>query len=208
MNRKEKERLARDAAGTGPHIPQGVRLYRLEELDGWDVADGEADVRGWEVQTISGKLIGKVSDLLVDTTRGEVVLFDVDLAETNRHTLAPARAAQIDRPNKVVRLDSSDVPDAMPSLAKESWTDDEVRTFGDRYEKAYGDKGWEKDHDLVVGGHERDLRFARRGPEPEAVRPEREVRIEAVSEEGRAINRELEGVRRLRYRSDADISRP
>jgi hypothetical protein len=181
-------------------------LHRLDELKGWDVADGEADVRGWEVRTISGRVIGKITDLLVDTTRGEVVLFDIDLADTSRHTLAPARAAQIDRANKVVRLDSGDVPDAMPSLAREGWTEQDVRAFGDKYERAYGERGWEADHDMVVGGRERDLRFARRDEAPEA--SEREVRIEAVSEEGRAINRELEALGRVRYRGADRDKRP
>lgn len=187
MSRADKERAARDAAGTGPHIPQGVRLYRLHELKDWHVADGEPDIRGWEVKTLSGRLIGKVSDLCVDPSRGEVVLLDVDLDGTDRHTLAPIRAAQLDRARKVVLIDSGDIPEP-PSLARSGTTDAEVATFGDHYGRTYGDRGFEKDRPYVVGQGERDLRFS-----------DREVRIEAASDEGRKINEELQGLNRYRY---------
>jgi hypothetical protein len=204
--------MERDAAGRGPHIPQGVRLYRLHELEDWEVADGEPDVRGWEVRTISDRLLGKVKDLLVDPSRNEVVLLDVDLEDSSRHTLAPVRAAQIDRDAKVVRLDSADLEtEAVPSLAREAWTDQEVRDFDAGYAKAYGDRGWEDDRDLVIGGTDRDLRFARHRPvdaDPpvETRSRDREVRIEAVSDEGRSINEKLGGLRNVRYR-DRDVRR-
>ena len=120
MGRDEKERLARDAAGTGPHVPLGVRLFRMHELKDWQVARGEPDIRGWDVRTISGKSIGKIVDLLVDPTRGEVVMLEIRLDESgNDHTLAPIRAAQFDRANRIVNLDSSDVQTpAAPSLTE------------------------------------------------------------------------------------------
>ncbi len=120
MGRDEKERLARDAAGIGPHVPLGVRLFRMHELKDWRVAKGEPDVRGWDVKTIAGKSIGKIVDLLVDPTRGEVVMLEIRLDEGgNDHTLAPIRAAQFDRANKVVNLDSSDVQSpSAPSLTE------------------------------------------------------------------------------------------
>lgn len=184
----------RDAAGTGPHIPQGVRLFRLHELKDWSVADGEPDIRGWEVRTVSGRLIGKITDLCVDPSRGEVVLLDIDLDGTDRHTLAPIRAAQIDRANKVVRIDSGDVPyAAIPSLARTGSTDTDRRTFGDEYSRTYGDRGGAKDRDFVVGHGERDLQFS-----------EREVRIEAASEEGQKINQELAGLNHVRYPGRGD----
>lgn len=118
MGRDEKERLARDAAGTGPHVPLGVRLFRMHELQDWRVAKGEPDIRGWEVRTISGTPIGKIVDLLVDPTRGEVVMLEIRLEEGgNDHTLAPIRAAQFDRANRIVNLDSGDVQSpSAPSL--------------------------------------------------------------------------------------------
>src|SRR5207237_251543 len=81
MNRNERHdaALARDAAGIGPHARPGIRLASLRELDHYRVAEGDADVRGWEVRTVGGREIGKVADMLVDPDAGEVVMLDVDL---------------------------------------------------------------------------------------------------------------------------------
>lgn len=207
MGRSEKQRLARDAAGVGPHIPQGVRLFPLRELGGWQVADGEPDVRGWEVKTISGREIGTIADLLVDPSRGEVVMLDVDLAGTDRHTLAPIRAVQIDRSRRVVNIDSGDL-EQPPSLPRAGASDLEVRDFGDGYARSYGERGWAAEGDYVVGAGPRDLRFARRPGLGSTPRPaeggttrvsDREVQVEAASEEGRAINTTMAEVGRVRY---------
>src|SRR5690349_4898613 len=123
MHRNERDdvALSRDAAGIGPHARPGIRLVSLRELDDYHVAEGDADVRGWEVRTVSGRELGKVSDLLVDTDAAEVVMLDIDLHGTDRHTLAPVRAAQIDRTRRVIVLDSADLQqaDALPSLRRD-----------------------------------------------------------------------------------------
>jgi hypothetical protein len=210
MGRADKERLARDAAGVGPHVPQGVRLYRISELRDWQIASGEPDIRGWDVRTISGREIGTVKDLLVDPSRGEVVLLDIDLAGQDRHTLAPIRAAQLDRARETVHLDSADVEQGIPSLSRSVAGDDEMRLFGDGYRRAYGERGWDSDRDFVVGHGDRDLHFRRRNaPLGQAPRPgedpewtDREVRIEAASEEGRSINQQLNGISGIRYQGN------
>jgi hypothetical protein len=76
------------------------------------VADADADVRGWEVRTVSGRVIGTVYDMLVDQDAREVVLLDIDLANTTRRGLLPIRAAEIDRARRVILVDSADVQDA------------------------------------------------------------------------------------------------
>jgi sporulation protein YlmC with PRC-barrel domain len=73
------------------------------------IVDGDADVRGWDVCTINGAKVGTVDDLLVDRAHGEVVMLDVDLAGSNRHTLAPIRGVQIDRARRIVLIDSADL---------------------------------------------------------------------------------------------------
>ena len=98
----------RDAAGIGPHHRPGIELTPLGRLD-WKIADGDADIRGWEVRTVGGRRLGAVKELLVDRDSGEVVLMDIDLDGTDRHSLAPLRMAQIDRTLRVVRLDSGDL---------------------------------------------------------------------------------------------------
>jgi hypothetical protein len=162
---KRSDRSPRDAAGIGPHVRSGVRLTPLRELEKFTIAEGEADIRGWEVQTVSGREVGKISDLLVDTTTDEVVMLDVDLAGSDRHTLAPVRAAQLDRGRRVVVIDSADLRDVadFPSLHRNApLTDDEARLFGQRYDAAYGDRGWSQERDWRVRRGGDELRFHRR----------------------------------------------
>ena len=185
MASKDKSRGRSDAAGVGPYVRKGVRLVRLSELGAYKVADGEPDIRGWEVRTISGRQLGEVSELLVDIEAGEVVMLDVDVRKGGRHSFAPVRAAMIDRSARVVRLDTGDLKDGeLPSLASAGSTEEDARQFGAGYERAYGERGWAADRDYVLPHGDDDVTFARHTArevaEREAARraTEREVRIE------------------------------
>lgn len=107
MDRKE-----RDAAGVGPYAREREKLVPLKTLGAWNVSDGEPDIRGWEVRTVSGRQLGTVQDLLIDTDAHEVVLLDVDLPGTDRHTFVPIRVVEIDRARRLVLMDSADVPES------------------------------------------------------------------------------------------------
>ncbi|MDQ3996776.1 MAG: PRC-barrel domain-containing protein [Gemmatimonadota bacterium] len=190
MANKDKGRGRADAAGVGPYVRKGVRLVRLSELSKYTVADGEPDIRGWEVRTISGRQLGEVAELLVDTDAGEVVMLDINVASNGRHSFAPVRAAMIDRTARVIRLDTGDLQDdELPSLASGAAGEDDTREFGERYERAYGDRGWSPDRDYVLPHGDADVHFARRdareAAEREAARraTEREVRIERRRDE-------------------------
>jgi len=106
---KQDPRRARDAAGIGPYARERERLVPLGKMRGWNVTDGEADIRSWEVKTLSGKTLGNVRELLVDPNVGEVVMLDVDLAGSDRHAYVPIRVVEIDRARRVVRADSGDL---------------------------------------------------------------------------------------------------
>jgi hypothetical protein len=109
----------RDAAGIGPYAQDAERLVRLSDLGKWDVAEGEPDIRGWEVRTIGGRELGKIKELLVDPDAGEVVMLDVDLSGSDRHALVPLRIVEIDRPKRVVRMDSADLtPEEREAVAE------------------------------------------------------------------------------------------
>lgn len=54
-------------------------LSSLADLRDFTVADGDPDVRGWDVFTGEGRRIGEVHDLLVDTTAMKVRYLDVHL---------------------------------------------------------------------------------------------------------------------------------
>ncbi|MEA2563258.1 MAG: hypothetical protein QOH06_4762 [Acidobacteriota bacterium] len=69
------ERHDRDTEGTAPH----PRVAALRNLRGYKVADGDPDVRGWEVAGADGLRIGTVNDLLVDTVAGKARYLDIEL---------------------------------------------------------------------------------------------------------------------------------
>lgn len=98
-----------DAAGVGPYPHRAGQLKSMTELDDWEITEGSADIRGWQVVTLGGRELGRVEDLLVDVDEHEVVMFTIDLKETPRTARAPLRLAQIDRDAKLVRLDSADI---------------------------------------------------------------------------------------------------
>ncbi|HET7623333.1 MAG TPA: PRC-barrel domain-containing protein [Gemmatimonadaceae bacterium] len=79
----------------------------LREAKRYRLAKGEPDIRGWSVFTSSGQEVGRVGDLLVDPSMGEVVMFDVNRGDTGDQTIAPLRAAWIDRETKRVIIDAS-----------------------------------------------------------------------------------------------------
>lgn len=106
------DRHGRDAAGMGPYARERESLVALSTLGSWEVSEGEPDIRGWDVRTVSGRQLGSVHDLLVDPTAGEVVLVDIDLPATDRHTFVPIRIVEIDRVRRLVLMDSADLPES------------------------------------------------------------------------------------------------
>jgi PRC-barrel domain protein len=105
----QHSRRPADAAGIGPYAREREHLIPLSQMRGWNVIDGEADIRSWEVKTLSGKGLGTVRELLVDAKAGEVVMLDVDLAGSDRHAYVPIRVVEIDRVKRLVRADSGDL---------------------------------------------------------------------------------------------------
>jgi hypothetical protein len=135
---KKITRKPGDAAGIGPYAREMERLVPLSGMRGWNVVKGEADIRSWEVRTVSGRVLGHVRELLVDSDAGEVVMMDVDLAGSDRHAYVPLRIVEIDRTHRVVRADSAD-------LAPEELERKHVeRDFGEAREVRYADSGAER----------------------------------------------------------------
>jgi uncharacterized protein (TIGR02271 family) len=98
----------RDSASTGAM----AHLCRLDDLDDFTVADGDPDVRGWDVRTADGRKAGKVDDLVVDTNAMQVRYLDVELdrdelsLDNDRHVLVPIANARLDDDNDDVLLGS------------------------------------------------------------------------------------------------------
>jgi uncharacterized protein (TIGR02271 family) len=90
----------------------------LSEHDEVEIADGNPDVRGWDVQDSAGRSIGYVYDLLIDLTAMRVryldVLLDPEFAgsEADQRVLIPIENAALDRGTEGVLLrgiDASEV---------------------------------------------------------------------------------------------------
>lgn len=94
------------------------RVVPLGQLDDFEVAEGDPDVRGWEVLAADGRKIGEVDELLVDSAAMKVRYLDVDVDDAllgepgDRHVLIPIGYARLERDRDCVRVDaleSSDV---------------------------------------------------------------------------------------------------
>lgn len=89
-------------ADAGAANAGAAQLARLEDLDDFKVADGDPDVRGWDVKTADGQRAGKVDSLIVDTGAMQVRFLDVELdrktlnLHDERHVLVPIGSARLD----------------------------------------------------------------------------------------------------------------
>ena len=202
MSKKRDVRGQRDQAGVGPDSRQVRHLRPISEMKKIKIASGEPDIRGWNVFTSTGREVGEVHDLLVDPSIGQVVMLDLDIAGTDRRSLAPIRAAWIDRETKRVVLDAAQIRDdeILPSVTRGETSDDEVREFHEGYRRAYGSKGWSDDADWHLRHQNDELRFARgrsdhdRDRDSDGMDDSAEYRVERRRAE--AIERENEEMER------------
>ena len=116
----KKDDMHRDAHRTDASTRTATAsrgLQRLKELDDFEVADGDPDVRGWDVRTSDGRTVGKVEELLVDTGALRVRYLEVKLdrkelnLKEDRHALVPIGTARLDDDNDdvIVRESSADL---------------------------------------------------------------------------------------------------
>lgn len=57
------------------------KLFYLDELPDYKVADDYCDVRGWKVKDAANRTIGKIDDMLVNKKAERVVYLDVEVDE-------------------------------------------------------------------------------------------------------------------------------
>lgn len=88
------------------------RVVPLGRLNDYKVAEGDPDVRGWEVMASDGRKIGQVEELLVDTTAMKVRYLEVDVDNTlmadagDRHVLIPIGYARLERERDSITVDA------------------------------------------------------------------------------------------------------
>jgi uncharacterized protein (TIGR02271 family) len=102
------------------------RVVPLNELSGYKVADGEPDIRGWDVVASDGRRLGKVDDLLVDTQANKVRYVDVDVDGDNRHVTVPIGYARLEASRHQVLVDrlGSEQLQALPNYTRGAVTRD------------------------------------------------------------------------------------
>ena len=107
------------------------QLAPLSELDGFKVAEGDPDVRGWDVLAADGTKVGEVEDLLVDTGQMKVRYLEVDLdddrfGEQDRHVLVPIGQARLDDDNDNVLVDGipADAFGTLPAYTRGTFSRD------------------------------------------------------------------------------------
>jgi hypothetical protein len=89
-----------------------TRMGPLSDLSEFAVADGEPDIRGWEVVGQDRNTIGEVHDLIVDTDAMKVRYMDVELrrevvaADRDRHVLIPIGYARLQEDDDRVMLNN------------------------------------------------------------------------------------------------------
>lgn len=147
-----------------PNDARAEGLANLDDLDDYEIADGEPDIRGWDVATDDGRKLGEVKDLLVDVGALEVRYLVVELKEeaaagrSDRRVLVPIGRAQLDEDNDAVllpRLPQAGLA-AAPPFPNAHPTDDDRRRIDDYF----------ADSSPATKGYVASLRTSRRGPRP------------------------------------------
>jgi sporulation protein YlmC with PRC-barrel domain len=194
---RRKDRSERDRAGIGPEPHAARELVPLHELKGYDFADGEPDIRGWDVCTVNGRELGEVEDVLVDPHRGEVVMLEVELRAGGVHAEVPIRAVQLDRERKIVLLDSGDLvegvrddegaPDRIGDDEREPRRDvrgEHTVRYGERADRA------DRDREAADRKHDQGVSAADARPDTDEVVVERRPVIEEVVVRRRVVDEE------------------
>ncbi len=117
------------------------QLARLRDLDDYEMADEDPDVRGWHVYAAGGQKAGQVDELIVDPVAMKVRYLDVDvesdLKPDDRHVLIPIGVATLDEREDHVNLPATSVEQIMtapPYQGGPITRDEEMMlrtTFGD-----------------------------------------------------------------------------
>ena len=101
-----------DASATGA-------LVHAKDLKDFKLPEGRPDPRGWDVLLADGTKVGKVEDLLVDTSSRQVRYLEFDVADAvvkaggREYALVPIGAARLDddRDDVIVNLSLADLRD-------------------------------------------------------------------------------------------------
>lgn len=159
------------------------RVVPLDQLSGYEVADDDPDVRGWQVLSADGLEIGEVDQLLVDTEAMKVRYLDVDLEDAlagGRHALVPVGYARLDPDGRRVFVDalSSTQVAALPAYGHGPVTRDMDEEFHRPFGGARNSGDGERETRIV--SHEEQLAIGKRRTEAGEVQVHKRVETEHV----------------------------
>lgn len=132
---------------------------RLQELHGsdYEVADGQPDIRGWEVRDEQGRLIGKVDELIFDSRENKVRYMVINVRDSDelqlerRTVLVPIGLAVLEHKHDDVILQNV-TPFQLRALPRYDRDD-----LGTRAEKAISTVFGRTDADAYAGNDDADL---------------------------------------------------
>lgn len=162
------------------------RVVPLDELSDYKVAEGDPDVRGWEVVASDGRKVGEVDQLLVDTGARKVRYLDVDVEDgliegaRDRHLLVPIGYARLDRDDDRILVDDLRVEQfaAIPAYEHQPLTRDYETSLLTAWERDRTETG--AADDFYAGRSFDDDRFyagRRTGDEARVTRSEEELAV-------------------------------
>lgn len=114
---KKEKAIDEDPLWGRPEHAEGVahssenegNLYKLSELDDYEVQDQDPDVRGWKIHLAGGKLEGEVRELIVDPDMMKVryivaEFYDIPEKGMKKWILIPIGLATLDEKENIVYL--------------------------------------------------------------------------------------------------------
>jgi len=123
------------------------RVVPLNQLSDYEVAEGDPDVRGWEVLASDGRSVGRVEELIVDKDAMKVRYLEVGLGDdlfdsvTGRggHILIPIGNARLDRADDRVFVDSMGSSDlaSLPAFTAGAITRDYESEIRSRFDSSF-----------------------------------------------------------------------
>ncbi|HEU4747039.1 MAG TPA: PRC-barrel domain-containing protein [Gemmatimonadaceae bacterium] len=138
MAREENDRAERARRS---RLTGGNNLARLEDLDNYEIADGQPDIRGWKVKTTTDGEVGRVESLIADPIALKVRYLEVKVkrevlgTERDENILIPISAAQLNDDNNTVIVNALP-PDGLrgvPRFGRGTLTPEQDRTLTDYY---------------------------------------------------------------------------
>lgn len=137
------------------------QLARLDDLDDYKVADGEPDIRGWDVKTSDGRKVGKVDSLIVDTGALKVRYLDIELdrkalkLDEDRHVMVPIGGARLDDDHDDVILGTTTAAQllALPPYGRGSLTREHETALRQRLDTSYKGAGKGANTDYYAHPH-------------------------------------------------------